>query len=69
VKFLLLIILLAATIYLTIRLLESRGGRGGAFGAKLKRPDRPTGPLGPDDDPDFLRDLNRRKRQRDEPGG
>jgi hypothetical protein len=72
VKFLLVIILLAVTIYLTIRLLEQRGGRGGAFGAKLKRPDRPnrpSRPLGPDDDPDFLRDLNRRKRQRDEPGG
>ena len=72
VKFLLVVIVLAVTIYLTVRLIERRGGRGGAFGAALKRPNRPTRPtrpLGPDDDPDFLRDLNRRKRQRDEPGG
>lgn len=70
-KFLLVVIVLAVTIYLTVRLIERRGGRGGAFGATLNRPNRPTRPtrpLGPDDDPDFLRDLNRRRRQRDEPG-
>ena len=69
-KFLLLVIVLAVTIYLTVRLIERRGGRGGSFGATLnKRPNRPTRParpLGPDDDPDFLRDLNRRNRKRDE---
>ena len=70
-KFLLLVIVLAVAIYLTVRLIERRGGRGGSFGAALKRPNRPNRParpLGPDDDPDFLRDLNRRKRQKDEPG-
>jgi hypothetical protein len=71
VKFLLVVIVLAVAVYLTVRLIERRGGRGGSFGAALKRPNRPNRParpLGPDDDPDFLRDLNRRKRQKDEPG-
>jgi len=74
VKFLLVVIVLAVAVYLTVRLIERRGGRGGSFGAALKRPNRPNlpnrpaRPLGPDDDPDFLRDLNRRRRQKDEPG-
>ena len=70
-KFLLVVIVLAVAVYLTVRLIERRGGRGGSFGAALKRPNRPyrpARPLGPDDDPDFLRDLNRRNRQKDEPG-
>lgn len=60
-KFLLVVIFLAVTIYLLVRLLEQRSGRGGALGAKLRRPAPPSRPMGPDDDPEFLRDLNRRK--------
>lgn len=64
-KFLLVILLLAVAVYLTVRLAESR-----ASGAPLrpKRPRRePPRIVAPDDDPEFLRELERRRRQRDEP--
>jgi len=64
VKFLLVVVLLAVTIYVVVRLLEQRSGRGGGFGSNLRRPggpSRPGRPIGPDDDPEFLRDLNRRR--------
>ena len=61
-KFLLVLLFLAVAIYVLVRLLEQRSGRGGSFGANLRRPpSRPSGPIGPDDDPEFLRDLNRRR--------
>lgn len=66
VKFLLVFLVLAVTIYLVVRLLERRGGRGGSNGARLRPPPRPNRPIGPDDDPDFLRDLNRRRRHKEE---
>ncbi|MEE3851407.1 hypothetical protein VZC37_13760 [Gordonia sp. LSe1-13] len=31
-------------------------------GQPPRRPTKPSGPVGPDDDPDFLRDLDRRTR-------
>jgi hypothetical protein len=67
VKFLLVVVFLAVAIYVVVRLLEQRSGRGGGFGANLpgpfrpNRPNRPGRPIGPDDDPEFLRDLNRRR--------
>jgi hypothetical protein len=67
VKFLLVLLLLTAAIYVVVRLSEQRSGRGGSFGARLRRPaPRPDRPLGPDDDPEFLRDLNRRKKRHEE---
>ena len=48
-KLLLLVVLLAIAIYLLIRVIERRG---------LSSPE-PHRPVGPDDDPDFLRGLDR----------
>jgi len=65
-KVLLVVLLLAALTYGVIRILDRRGiarrpkGRGQA-----PRP-RPR-PIAPDDDPEFLRDLDRKKRHRQEP--
>ena len=49
-KLLLLLVLLAVGIYLTVRVVQRRS---------LASP-APRRPLGPDDDPDFLRGLDRR---------
>jgi hypothetical protein len=65
-KAVLLVALFALVVYGVLRLLERR---------HTVRPGRPEPPLGrpvaPDDDPDFLRDLERKRRrdqrQRDEP--
>ncbi|WP_167305868.1 hypothetical protein [Nocardioides euryhalodurans] len=48
-KFLLVVVLVAVAIYLTIRVIERRG----------VAPRTPPRPVGPDDDPDFLRGLDR----------
>jgi hypothetical protein len=56
VKFLLVVILLAVAIYFTVRVIQRRGI------LPERRPDQR--PLGPDDDPDFLRDLDRKRRRR-----
>jgi hypothetical protein len=73
-KFLLVVIVFAALVYACFYLLErGRAGRS----ARTRRPGpgpgagpRPSGPprrtLAPDDDEEFLRDLNRRPRRRDE---
>jgi hypothetical protein len=69
-KLLLVILVLGVAIYLTVRLIEKRRGRGGGGGSldKLLRPKPPPNrPMGPDDDPDFLRDLNRRRPKRPKP--
>ena len=55
-KFLLIVILLAAAIYFTVRVIQRRG---------ILPPRRPEQrPLGPDEDHDFLRDLDRKRRRR-----
>ena len=55
-KVLLVVVLLAIAVYLTVRLLQRRGEISGP----------PRRPIGPDDDPDFLRDLDRRERPDDD---
>ena len=55
-KFLLLVILLAAAIYFTTRVIQRRGI------LPARHPEQR--PFGPDDDPDFLRDLDRKRRRR-----
>jgi hypothetical protein len=56
VKFLLVVIILAVAIYFTVRVIQRRG---------ILPPRSPEQrPFGPDDDPDFLRDLDRRRRRR-----
>lgn len=58
----LVVVLFAVAFYLTIRVLERRGGqRGGGDDGPGGRTASPR-PLGPDDDPDFLWQLDRRKR-------
>ncbi len=64
-----MIILFAVATYLVIRMLQQRG----ALPAKPTAPPRRSRPappriIGPDDDEDFLRDLDRkRKRKRRDP--
>jgi hypothetical protein len=58
-KFLLVVILLAAAIYFTTRVIQRRS----LF--PERRPEQR--PLGPDDDPDFLRDLDWKRRRRRKP--
>ena len=60
-RFLLVVILVALTIYLVTRAVQRAGGP-----ALPKRPQRRQEPpriIGPDDDPDFLRDLDRRRKR------
>lgn len=62
-KFLLLVILVAAAVYLTTRAIQRRG--------ELPAPRRPRAEpprvIGPDDDPDFLRDLDRKRKHPEDP--
>ena len=67
-KFLLVVIVFAALVYGVFWLIErSRAGT-----RQRRRPSSGSGgpaprrPVGPDDDEDFLRDLNRRQRRKDE---
>jgi len=72
-KFLLVVIIVAALIYLLVRVVQTRGRPfGGTPSSRGPLPPAPHHPLGPDDDPEFLRDLNRRQRHRkrdDHPDG
>ena len=58
-KFLLLVILVAIAVYYTVRVIQRRG--------ILPKHDAPPRPFGPDDDPDFLRDLDRKRRHPKDP--
>ena len=53
-----MVALLAVVIYAVVRMLLARGGGPG------RTPAKPTRPIAPDDDPEFLRDLDRRRRRR-----
>jgi hypothetical protein len=55
-KFLLVVIVLAVAIYFTVRVVQRRG--------LLPERRADQRPFGPDDDPDFLRDLDRKRRRR-----
>lgn len=61
-KALLVIIVFALVVYGALRLLELRRARRVPGGAPT-RPAPPRRPLAPDDDPDFLRDLEQRRRR------
>ena len=66
-KVLVFVALLALAIYLFVRTVQRRGILDG------HRPtgSRPSGrrQIAPDDDPDFLRDLDRRRKHPDDPDG
>ena len=67
-KLFLVVVVIAVVIYAVTRLIETRGHpfRRTTPRKPLLPPGRPgpSRPLGPDDDPDFLRDLNRRRREK-----
>jgi hypothetical protein len=69
-KILLVVAVLAVAIYLLVRVIERRGlrrrGDGGDGGGGTRPVQR--GPLGPDDDPEFLWNLDKRKRHPEDPG-
>lgn len=67
-KFLLVVLVIALVVYACVTLLDRRmsGPRKPRGGAPRRGPQRP---LGPDDDPDFLRDLNRRRPPKPKPKG
>jgi hypothetical protein len=63
-KVLLVVMVFAAVTYAVIRLIERRG----APPRPPKAAPRPEArPVGPDDDEDFLRDLDRRRRHPEDP--
>ena len=64
----LVVLLFAALTYGLIRVLERRGVAGWPRGrGRGPRPRPAPRPVAPDDDPDFLRDLDRKKRQPPDP--
>jgi hypothetical protein len=65
VKFLVFLVLLAAVVYVLVRAAQQRGIRP----PKRRPAGPPPRPHGPDDDPDFLRDLDRKRRQEDGDAG
>jgi hypothetical protein len=69
-KFFLAIAVIAVAIYLVTRLIETRGHpfrRTPSTRRPLLPPrPQPGRPLGPDDDPEFLRDLNRRRKKHED---
>jgi hypothetical protein len=64
-KVLFLVALLALAIYLVVRTVQGHGV------VQKRQPPRrpPTRPIAPDDDVDFLRDLDRKRRHPDDPEG
>jgi hypothetical protein len=63
-KVLFVVLLFAALTYALIRVIERRGV---ARPTVRRRPKPPTRPVAPDDDEDFLRDLERKRRYPDDP--
>jgi hypothetical protein len=64
VKFLLVLIVLGVLVYLLVRLVQ-RGGFKPSSGRRATGPSRPPQQrrmIAPDDDPDFLRDLDRKRK-------
>jgi hypothetical protein len=60
-RFLLVVILVAIAVYLTVRVIQRRGI---APPSRRARPKPPPRVMGPDDDPDFLRDLDRKRKRK-----
>jgi len=63
-KVLFVVALLALAIYLLVRTVQRRG----VLDHRPTLPPRRR-PIAPDDDPDFLRDLDRKRRHPDDPEG
>jgi hypothetical protein len=58
------IALFAAVLYAVFWLIDRRSKGGGSPGGKSGGRPAPRGPVGPDDDEDFLRELERKRRHR-----
>lgn len=67
-KFFLVIAVFAVVTYVVTRMLQERGEGGGRPAVRRpQRPSQPPRPIAPDDDPDFLRDLDRKRRHPKDP--
>ena len=66
-KVLLVVVLFAVATYCLIRVIERRGVARPVRRRPEPQPD--PRPLGPDDDEDFLRDLDRKRRHPEDPDG
>ena len=70
-RFLIVVIVFAAATYLVVRMLQERGlTPSKSPQAKKRRPPRPAKPprmVAPDDDEDFLRDLDRKRLDPEDP--
>ena len=65
-KVLVVVALFALAVYLLVRMLQ-RSGRGMPTSRPKSPPPAPRRPVAPDDDPDFLRDLDRKRKHPDDP--
>ncbi len=72
-KFLLVVIVFAAVTYVVVRMLQERGlgasSQSPQVRKKRPRPTRPPKMVAPDDDEDFLRDLDRKRLNPEDPEG
>jgi len=66
-KFLLVVIVFAALVYAVFWLVERRRGGGTGTPGRSTPPKPSPRSVAPDDDEDFLRGLNRRRRDQDHP--
>ena len=68
-KFLFFVVVFAAITYLAMRALERRNmlKRGTTPRLPKRRPGPPPRPVAPDDDEDFLRDLDRKRLNPEDP--
>ncbi|NYD56561.1 hypothetical protein BKA08_000799 [Nocardioides marinisabuli] len=68
-KFLLVVAFVAVVTYLAIRLMQRRLPGGGSQGVRRPLPGPKPKPrmVAPDDDEDFLRDLERKRRHPEDP--
>jgi hypothetical protein len=65
-RLVLVLVVLGVALYVTIRVAQ-HGGVSGLRAKPTRRPQPPRRPQGPDDDDDFLRDLDRRRKHPEDP--
>jgi hypothetical protein len=65
VLFLVVLVVAVVVIVLVMRAAAAPGRPGGGVRPPRLRPKPPTRPIAPDDDPEFLRELERRARRDD----
>jgi hypothetical protein len=66
-RFLLVVILFAVATYLIVRLMQERGLTTPQRPKPKRKPSAPPKIVAPDDDEDFLRDLDRRRLNPEDP--